>query len=244
MEGRLCLLEYSNYDDNNSAYKLRIATFLSKSFPADSVVYANARESNGSNDSYVGWTIVVVSPHPRSKQQWKESWDLVEQQILLGYNSSGDCVEVVEVGQELQALARWKDLMQLAGNRGTVRTGSVENIRKAIGLVEKTSECYSAALRLPDSHLQECYSLQSEAGLKEYCLWHQSREDRDRGREAFGLALQVSTEALFDLQTINTKENDAYFKDKGVPIGIAYRWVNDIEGWAKERVRRKVFCTG
>jgi hypothetical protein len=152
MEGRLCRLNYSNYDKDNTACQPRQATFLLDLFPEGSVLFASTGKTS-LDYIYVYWSIVVLSPYPLDEGRWIESWQSIDQRIHLGRLGSGlsNRVELVEAGQELKALDQWKMAYPI-DNCHEIRTGSLESIQNAIRAAEK-KKC---AKKVPTKFLQNC----------------------------------------------------------------------------------------
>ena len=130
--GRLCFLRFHHYDSNRPSYRPREATFLQHLLPKGSVLFVNAFESSSTNDGFVSWYVVVVSPEAQTKEQWTGVWDQVSEELQLTYLGLEEKIGVVQIGNELKAL---DDNMERFGKRRVsgVQTGTWKNLEAAVG---------------------------------------------------------------------------------------------------------------
>lgn len=105
-----------------------------------------------------------------------------------------------------------------------VETGSIASLEHAMSI--------SANEKMVGGHSITSVSAPS-VDLARYYSWHKNRKDRLEAREAFDLAYQLSTKALFDVESIGRAENIKCFEEKLVPRGIAVRWVTQAKDWQK-----------
>lgn len=72
-----------------------------------------------------------------------------------------------------------------------------------------------------------------DAAVKEYGEWQVSNVDNDTLKTAFRQVCDVMIENGLDLEQVYKDQNPNFFIEKGIKIGIARRFVEDIGKWVK-----------
>jgi hypothetical protein len=72
-----------------------------------------------------------------------------------------------------------------------------------------------------------------DAAVKQYSEWHASKVDDLALKDDFRKACQVALENGLDLQQIVNRPDPAFFIEREVKIGTAYRFVDDITEWVE-----------
>jgi hypothetical protein len=70
--------------------------------------------------------------------------------------------------------------------------------------------------------------------VEEYTAWQLSQVSTDAFRENIRKARDVTLENCLDLKQIYYDQNPDFFVQVGVKIGVARRFVSEIDEWVKE----------
>lgn len=70
----------------------------------------------------------------------------------------------------------------------------------------------------------------------EYCAWHCTKVRRQKLREQFQLARDLTLEAGLDLELVYEDSNPGYLTDLGVLEGVARRWVRDVKMFLEQYI--------
>jgi hypothetical protein len=73
-----------------------------------------------------------------------------------------------------------------------------------------------------------------DVAVKEYSVWQQSKVGDQILKAEFQKACDVALANGLDLEQIHEDQDPSFFTDKGVMIGVARRFVRNIEYWVKE----------
>ncbi|GLA08285.1 hypothetical protein AnigIFM60653_009815 [Aspergillus niger] len=78
-----------------------------------------------------------------------------------------------------------------------------------------------------------------DVAVKEYSEWEMSNVENDTLKSAFRQVCDVMLDNGLDLEQVYKDQNPKSFIEKGIKIGIARRFVEDIGNWA-EQVKKAI----
>ncbi|KAL3261624.1 hypothetical protein ABHI18_003597 [Aspergillus niger] len=78
-----------------------------------------------------------------------------------------------------------------------------------------------------------------DVAAKEYSEWEMSNVENDTLKSAFRQVCDVMLDNGLDLEQVYKDQNPKSFTEKGIKIGIARRFVEDIGNWA-EQVKKAI----
>ncbi|KAH7459908.1 hypothetical protein FOMA001_g19880 [Fusarium oxysporum f. sp. matthiolae] len=70
-----------------------------------------------------------------------------------------------------------------------------------------------------------------DVNVNKYCIWHCSKNANTVWKMEYKKACNLTLDEGLDLEQIRLDQDAQFFIDKGVKIGIAKRWVSDVEVW-------------
>jgi hypothetical protein len=75
-----------------------------------------------------------------------------------------------------------------------------------------------------------------DAAVEEYSDWQQSRVRREDQKDDIRNMCDMALEYGLDLQQLHDDQDPDFFISRGIKIGVARRFVRDIEYWAQQQV--------
>ncbi|EXL39110.1 hypothetical protein FOCG_18273 [Fusarium oxysporum f. sp. radicis-lycopersici 26381] len=73
-----------------------------------------------------------------------------------------------------------------------------------------------------------------DVNVNKYCIWHCSKNANTVWKMEYKKACDLTLAEGLDLEQIRLDQDAQFFIDKGVKIGIAKRWVSDVEVWFRD----------
>ncbi|CAG2001635.1 unnamed protein product [Fusarium graminearum] len=73
-----------------------------------------------------------------------------------------------------------------------------------------------------------------DVNVNKYCIWHCSKNANTVWKMEYKKACDLTLAEGLDLEQIRLDQDAQFFNDKGVKIGIAKRWVSDVEVWFRD----------
>jgi putative lipase involved disintegration of autophagic bodies len=73
-----------------------------------------------------------------------------------------------------------------------------------------------------------------DVNVNKYCIWHCSKNANTVWKMEYKKACDLTLAEGLDLEQIHLDQDAQFFVDKGVKIGIAKRWVSDVEVWFRD----------
>ncbi|KAH7248180.1 hypothetical protein B0J15DRAFT_401062, partial [Fusarium solani] len=70
--------------------------------------------------------------------------------------------------------------------------------------------------------------------LEKYHEWRQDQMDSPRWQQSIQHAYEITREACLDLKHVHTKVGVEFYTDKGVQLGVALSFINDVPRWVEE----------
>ncbi|KAH7183783.1 hypothetical protein BKA60DRAFT_472444, partial [Fusarium oxysporum] len=70
--------------------------------------------------------------------------------------------------------------------------------------------------------------------LEKYHEWQQDQVDSPRWRQNIRCAYEITREASLDLRHVHAEVGAEFYTDRGVQLGVALSFINDVPRWVDE----------
>ncbi|KAI8654444.1 hypothetical protein NCS57_01189800 [Fusarium keratoplasticum] len=100
--------------------------------------------------------------------------------------------------------------------------------------VEARGEAQESVLLSRNRPVDLVIPMRRNKALEKYHEWQQDQVDSPRWQQSIQHAYEITREACLDLKHVHTKVGIEFYTDKGVQLGVALSFINDVPRWVEE----------
>ncbi|KAI8716789.1 hypothetical protein NCS52_00973300 [Fusarium sp. LHS14.1] len=100
--------------------------------------------------------------------------------------------------------------------------------------VEAREEAQGLALLSRNRPMDLVIPMRRNKALEKYHEWQQDQVDSLRWQQSIQHVYEITREACLDLKHVHTKVGVEFYTDKGVQLGVALSFINDVPRWVEE----------